>query len=93
MNGHSHDILSDLAQRPVTSEAVLKLEALLAAAKRGELQSFAIAYSAGPRTIQTDCCTDLPMELFIGVEMLKATLFGLMTRKGPAPSPLLMPRR
>ena len=93
MGPNGQEILEQMARQPVQSEAVLTLEKMLAMARRGEIVSVAVVYSAGPAKVQVETNMTLPLELHLGAMMLERTLFDYMTRAPKQASALLMPRR
>lgn len=96
MNGHSHDILSEMAKQPVQSQAVMLLEKLLTMARRGEIAGVAVAYSGGPGKHLFEATQELPMELHTATCLMEAALLAYLGQQAKASmmrSPLLMPRR
>lgn len=76
MNGHA---IPDLAAPPVNVEMVRTLEVLLAQARSGQMISMAAVYSFGPNHVDMKIHTKQPLELYLGVDILKQTLFNHMT--------------
>lgn len=87
MNGHP---VTDLPARPPNPGVVATLEELLTRARAGEVVSLGVVYSCGPGHLDLKINAQWPLELYLGCDMLKQTLFNLIT-KPPAPSKVLRP--
>lgn len=88
MNGHA--TMPTAPGRPPNPGVVAVLEELLALARAGEMVSIGVVFSRAPGNIDQKICSSLPLELYMGCDMLQRTLFDLMT-KPSAPSKVLRP--
>lgn len=90
MNGHQHAAVAGLPERMPNPELVAALEWLLEGARSGQITSAIAAYSYGPGHVEIKINAQQPMEMYLGCEILRQTLFNFII-KPQAPSRIVKP--
>lgn len=89
MNGHNA-AAPVLPARMPNVDLVATLEWLLAQAKSGEVVSLVAAYSYGGGHVEIKINAPQPMEMYVGCEILRQTLFSHMMKPKPSPTSRIM---